>query len=123
MIISSDWKKTVKARVRYIIKVTMKQLDLRQYEDRQRFYKSKVWRFTRNLVLNEEPMCRHCRREGKIVSASEVDHILSIQSAPRLALEWDNLCPLCKSCHSKKTAIEMGFGKQEAPQITKKWKL
>jgi len=63
------------------------------------------WRKLRSLVLAREPLCRECARRGKIVAATEVDHIVPLSRGG--TNELDNLQPLCKSCHSRKTAKEM----------------
>lgn len=60
------------------------------------------------MVLNAEPLCRHCMAEGRVQQAQEVDHI----DGNAWNLAWDNLQPLCKSCHSKKTAKEHGWVKR-----------
>ena len=62
------------------------------------------WRKVRLMVLNEEPLCRECTKEGRITPATEVDHI----DGNARNLWRENLQPLCKSCHSKKTAKEQG---------------
>lgn len=69
-------------------------------------YRSKRWRRVRRLVLMEHPGCstEDCRRY-----ATEVDHIVRIEAGGD---PWDdsNLQALCKPCHSRKTALETGFG-------------
>ena len=68
-----------------------------------------AWRKIRDAVLRDEPLCRACRRSGRTVLATDVDHIV-----PRRAGGSDkrsNLQPLCGTCHSAKTAREDGgFG-------------
>lgn len=60
------------------------------------------WRKIRAIVLAEEPLCRECARNGKIVVATDVDHIDgNVENMAR-----SNLCPLCHECHSRKTAKE-----------------
>jgi len=71
------------------------------------------WRRLRRLVLNAEPLCRECKRNGRIMLATEVDHI--VPRANGGTNDFDNLQPLCKSCHSRKTARENeGFGNTNA---------
>ena len=66
------------------------------------------WRRLRKMVLNAEPLCRHCQAEGIVTPANEVDHI----DGDSTNLSWDNLQPLCKHHHSRKTALEQGaFGR------------
>jgi len=61
------------------------------------------------MVLNREPLCRECLKQGRLTPATEVDHIVPLASGGTNDLE--NLQPLCHSCHSRKTAKEDGgFG-------------
>lgn len=66
------------------------------------------WRTFRAAYLIKNPLCRTCEKDGKIVVATEVDHIISILRAPGLRWDERNLQPLCKPCHSRKTALEDG---------------
>ncbi len=62
------------------------------------------WRRLRKMVLNAEPLCRHCKQQDRLTPATEVDHIDgNIKNSSR-----DNLQPLCKSCHSRKSVKEQG---------------
>ena len=60
----------------------------------------------RGMVLREEPLCRHCKQQGRLTPATEMDHI----DGNQWNLDRDNLQGLCKSCHSKKTVAEQGAG-------------
>ena len=62
------------------------------------------WRRLRKIVLSKEPLCRHCNEGARLTPATEVDHIDGDTTNNSL----DNLQPLCKSCHSKKTVREQG---------------
>ena len=64
---------------------------------------SKQWRAIRQMVLDREPLCRYCKARGIVTPATEVDHIHRDTSDNRL----EALQPLCKSCHSEKTAAEV----------------
>lgn len=70
-----------------------------------RFYDSAVWKKARRLQLSKQPLCKHCSMAGKIVAATEVDHIVRM-SEGGAALDPDNLQSLCHSCHSIKTGRE-----------------
>ena len=65
---------------------------------------SAAWRKLRRSVLACEPLCRHCTARGLTVIATDVDHRDNDPSNNELV----NLVPLCHSCHSRKTALDMG---------------
>ena len=80
----------------------------KQYDER--------WRRLRKLVIHREPLCRQCKKEGRLTLATEVDHIIPLAQGG--TNELDNLQPLCHSCHSRKTAKEDGgFGNSRKPAI------
>jgi 5-methylcytosine-specific restriction protein A len=54
------------------------------------------WKFIRAKVLRAEPNCRLCGAQ-----ATEIDHIVPLKEGGTHDLE--NLRPLCKSCHSRRT--------------------
>lgn len=64
------------------------------------------WRKLRLMFLRANPLCYECLNHGIIKEATDVDHIISKKSGGTDA--WDNLQPLCRECHSKKTAKEDG---------------
>lgn len=74
-------------------------------------YNTARWRLLRAAVLRSEPLCRECRRAGRLVAATDVDHIKAIADGGQ---PWDvsNLQPLCHACHSRKTNAEDGGGWQ-----------
>ena len=77
----------------------------RQYDQAHRgehrsIYKTRRWQLLRWRILNAEPACRECD-----APASEVDHIVSLEDGGP-PYHPDNLQPLCKPCHSRKTAAE-----------------
>jgi len=83
-------------------------LDDRRPSARQRGYDDH-WERRRDEHLAMEPWCRSHRARGEHVRATDVDHI----SARRAGGSDDhsNLRSLCKSCHSRRTAIDQsGWG-------------
>lgn len=84
------------------------------YVERNRFYQRIAWKRLRALHLQLEPLCRVCRRAGRLVAAQVVDHVIPFNSpADPLALDDGNLQSLCQSCHSSKTRADdrRGVGK------------
>ncbi len=67
------------------------------------------WRKIRLMHLREHPLCVECSRRGLTVAATEVDHITPLAQGGTHAA--DNLQSLCKPCHSRKTAAELGWSK------------
>lgn len=74
-----------------------------------RKYDLREWRDgVRKRQLEREPLCRHCKANGLLVPATDVDHIDGDK--------WNdmpsNLQSLCHPCHSIKTAKQDGsFGR------------
>jgi 5-methylcytosine-specific restriction endonuclease McrA len=66
------------------------------------FYKSPAWRKLRAMFLAASPLCLDCLAKGLLTAAIEVHHKIARKLRPDLALDWDNLMGLCKSCHSKR---------------------
>lgn len=62
------------------------------------------WQKLRGAYLRANPLCVDCAQHGRTTAANEVDHILPKRLGG--TDEWENLQPLCKSCHSRKTARE-----------------
>lgn len=81
------------------------------FEKYPHLYGSTRWRKLRALVLNEEPLCRLCERQGKTTAADTVDHIKEHKGDVALFYDRDNLQPLCRPCHSgvKRMADRHGY--------------
>ena len=60
------------------------------------------WRRIRAIVLADNPLCVKCERLGRVVPATDVDHI----DGDSHNNERDNLQALCRSCHTRKTNRE-----------------
>lgn len=71
------------------------------------------------MVLAKHPLCEACAMRGRVVAATDIDHINNNGDDNREA----NLMALCHSCHSYKTATEFhhntpylyGFGVDGLP--------
>jgi 5-methylcytosine-specific restriction protein A len=68
-------------------------------------YSRKPWLTLRAQVLQAEPLCRECSKRGRVEAAAMVDHIEPV-TAGGAFYDWENLQPLCNSCHAKKSACE-----------------
>jgi 5-methylcytosine-specific restriction protein A len=64
------------------------------------FYNSAAWRKLSRLHKLEHPLCAECERQGRVTIAQQVHHVKDLETHPELALEWDNLESLCRSCHN-----------------------
>ena len=61
----------------------------------------------REQLLRSEPLCRHCKAKGRVTPATIADHIVSIANGGAIH-DIDNLQPLCRTCHDRKTLAEQG---------------
>lgn len=69
------------------------------------------WQKIRKAYLAIHPLCEECQAAGLTVGATEVDHIVSLARGG--THDAENLRPLCKPCHSRKTnRCDGGFGRQ-----------
>ena len=68
--------------------------------DVHRFYASPVWRKKQAQILRENHYdCERCKRKGLVVRARTVHHKKYLREHPELALEDENLEPICERCH------------------------
>ncbi len=65
-----------------------------------------VWPAVRRRYITAHPLCEMCLREGRTTAAQEVHHIVPLADGG--THDEDNLMALCKSCHSRITALEGG---------------
>lgn len=61
------------------------------------------WRRERERFLRSNPLCVHCRSEGRLVPATVVDHIVPHRGDEKLFWDRENWQSLCKRCHDQKT--------------------
>lgn len=64
------------------------------------------WRKARNRYLKANPLCIHCKEQGKLTRATVVDHIRPHRGDKKLFWDESNWQPLCKKCHDRKTMTE-----------------
>ena len=77
-----------------------------------------AWPRIRARFLASHPLCIICQREGRVMAAEEVHHILPLSQGGTHA--EDNLMALCKACHSRITAREGGrWGGHRGSKISK----
>jgi len=68
----------------------------------QWFYDSLEWKRIRKSKLTRNPLCELCLKDGRITSATMVDHIKSInKNGSKRA--YSNLMSLCEKCHARKS--------------------
>ena len=72
------------------------------------------WAKARAAFLRRNPVCRHCREQGRLTEASQVDHIKAHHGDQTLFWDERNWQALCASCHSRKTVAHDGgfYGRQ-----------
>lgn len=66
----------------------------------------RTWKRIRDRYIHEHPLCEQCEKDGKLVAAEEVHHILPLRDGG--THDESNLMSLCTSCHSTITAREGG---------------
>ena len=63
----------------------------------------------RSAILRNEPSCRSCAEAGFTVGAEHIDHIEPAHLAPERFWDRDNVQPIYRECHDRKTAGEQGM--------------
>ena len=64
------------------------------------------WKKARIRFLKAHPLCAECRKQGRLVKATVVDHITPHRGDAKLFWDESNWQPLCKRCHDHKTMTE-----------------
>lgn len=54
------------------------------------------------------PLCVHCEAAGRVTAATQLDHIIPLSKGGDDIDVESNRQGLCKPCHDKKTAKDMG---------------
>src|SRR5262249_17858707 len=75
----------------------------------RKFYSSTAWRKTSEQHRREEPLCRQCKKEGRITLWQMTDHIHPINRGGD-PFDESNLQTLCHPCHNAKRQSERGRG-------------
>ncbi len=66
-------------------------------------YNTAAWQALRRRKLADRVLCEVCMKRGRLVPATTVDHIKSVDSGGPAFPELDGLMSMCDSCHSVKT--------------------
>lgn len=80
------------------------------------------WRRLRASVLEECPFCEDCRAKGLVAMATEVHHVIPLESVrdlgrmKNLAYDRGNLVALCRDCHKARHIAMKSNGKEEKRQ-------
>ncbi|NTW70657.1 MAG: HNH endonuclease [Eubacteriaceae bacterium] len=64
------------------------------------------WRKKRKQYLKVNPLCKQCKRNGKLIESEVVDHIIPHRGNKVIFWDESNWQALCKKCHDKKTRTE-----------------
>lgn len=66
------------------------------------------WRAFSKWFLRQpdNALCVECKKIGRVTPATHTDHIKPRATHPELTWKIENLQPMCRSCHSRKTRQE-----------------
>ena len=64
------------------------------------------WNKARIRFLKAHPLCVECQKQGRLVKAAVVDHIVPHRGDGKLFWDEGNWQALCKNCHDHKTMTE-----------------
>lgn len=81
----------------------------RKFTAGRELYRTKRWQRLRAKVLRDvDYLCvQNGKSEGCRTVATEIDHIKPHRGDRKLFFDRSNLQPMCRSCHSRKTAREV----------------
>lgn len=78
------------------------------------FYTSSMWRRKQEKILKENHWeCSRCKKKGIVVKANTVHHKKYLRIHPEMALDDDNLEPICERCHYDEHHRKNGFVNEE----------
>lgn len=66
----------------------------------------KRWQRESKVFLRSHPLCEECKKNGRFVQATVVDHIVPHRGDMNLFWDRANWQALCKPCHDRKTWTE-----------------
>lgn len=78
-------------------------------DDRKAFtsmYQTNHWRTLRRVQLSKQPLCESCMCNGRVSTASHVDHVFPWNKIGKQAFYKNMFQSLCIECHSVKTNQE-----------------
>ena len=81
-------------------------LDVMQHRPSDAAYHDRAWIAMRRRQLSYQPLCQACSLRGRVVLATDVDHLFPWKRIGRQAFKANILQSLCKACHSLKGASE-----------------
>ena len=70
---------------------------------RDPFYHTNAWRKASERFLSDNPLCVECKKKDLLTPAKITDHIIP-KDLCLYPWEDSNWQPLCRECHSKKSA-------------------
>lgn len=87
------------------------------------FYKSKAWKDCRAAYAQSVGgLCERCLREGKYVPGEIVHHKIHLDPVkildPTIALNWDNLELVCRTCHAEAHGSTKRYKVDEFGRVT-----
>lgn len=87
------------------------------------FYKSKAWQQCRAAYAKSVGgLCEQCLKEGLVKPGEIVHHKVHLTpdsiNDPTVALSWDNLELLCRTCHAKAHGAEKRYKVDEMGRVT-----
>ena len=78
------------------------------------FYTSPIWCRTQARILKQHHYeCERCRKKGLVTRATTVHHRKYLRNHPELALDEENLEPICAKCHYEEHHKKHGFRNEE----------
>ena len=76
--------------------------------ERDPFYHTNAWRKASERFLTDNPLCSECNKSGLLIKANITDHIIP-KDVCKDPWEQDNWQPLCRKCHSTKSAKDKTY--------------